>query len=79
MSGQYFPIRGLNDTLVAHEYLVATLLGEPSRPHAAFLCAKHDQPRTIWALSGHRSLRVTMDNTANMIPTIQNLLTILLS
>ena len=69
---QFVPVPGLDDPRIADEHVQAALLGQPRRPHTALLSTKDHKLR-------HRSLRVTMDRTASMMPTIQKRDTILLS
>ena len=76
---QFFPVRRLDRTHVAHEHIQPALLRQTCSTDTAFLCTEHNKPVTLSLSKGHRSFSVTMDNTASMIPTIQKRLTILLS
>jgi hypothetical protein len=68
-SSRYF---GLDGARVTHEHIEPALLRQPRRTDPALL-------RTEYHQGVHRSLRVTMDSTASMMPTIQKRETILLS
>ena len=69
---QFLTVRWLDRAHVAHEHIEPALLRQPRRTDTALLCTEDHELL-------HRSFRVTMDNTASMIPTIQKRLTILLS
>ncbi len=62
----------LDPTGIAHEHVMAFQPREPCRTDTTFLRTKDRDPL-------QRSLSVTIDNTASMIPTIQKRDTILLS